>query len=54
MGRKVPWVSAQHGSGGSFNSIRRLLGVRGEEELVEAVESEILHYDRLLRLSLAC
>ncbi|WZZ65343.1 hypothetical protein YC2023_076713 [Brassica napus] len=29
--------------------IRRLLSVRGEDELVEAVESEILHYDSVLR-----
>ncbi|KAL0744384.1 hypothetical protein Bca4012_085897 [Brassica carinata] len=50
MGREVPWVSAQHGSGFSSDSVRGLLSVRGEEELVEALESsEILRHDRLLR-----
>ncbi|KAL0900874.1 hypothetical protein Bca101_084835 [Brassica carinata] len=54
MGREVPWVSAQHGSGFSSDSVRGLLSVRGEEELVEALESsEILRHDRLLRLPLA-
>ena len=31
-----------------------LLCVRSEEELVEALESEIVHHDRVLRLPLAC
>lgn len=54
MGREVPWVSPQHGSGHSSDSIRRLLSVRGEEELGQALESEILYYDCVLRMSLAC
>lgn len=54
MGREVPWVSPQHGSGHSSYSLRRLLSVRSQEELGQALESEILYYDRVLRMSLAC
>lgn len=50
---RVPWVLAQRVADRVLACVRALLGRSGAEERLEAVEREVVHYDRVLRLPLA-